>query len=189
MGQPTTTIRILESFDADAFLAVISGFTATEAYVPQKIETDTFTRLELTLRPLAEPRKKRYVPTDEELTHYASVINLGYSVGAFKDETLVGIAIAEPHNWNRTLWVHEFHVKDGLRGEGIGRQMMQRVVANARQGELRAVVCETQSSNVPAIRFYRRVGFELDGIDMSYYTNEDMVPERGVAVFMKLKLE
>ena len=46
----------------------------------------------------------------------------------------------------------------------------------------------TQTTNVPAIDFYRKVGFEVDGIDLSYYGNNDV--EAGeVALFMKRKLE
>jgi ribosomal protein S18 acetylase RimI-like enzyme len=65
---------------------------------------------------------------------------------------------------------------------------MTEVAARARAAGLRAVVAETQNTNVRAIRFYRRVGFTLEGIDISYYTNEDMQPDRTVALFMKLRL-
>ena len=50
------------------------------------------------------------------------------------------------------------------------------------------IVCETQNYNVPAIEFYRKVGFEIEGIDLSYYSNRDMT-EGEVAIFMKRKLE
>jgi ribosomal protein S18 acetylase RimI-like enzyme len=49
------------------------------------------------------------------------------------------------------------------------------------------MVCETQNTNVPAITFYRRVGYEIDGVDLSYYTNRDMT-DFEVAIFMKRKL-
>lgn len=50
-----------------------------------------------------------------------------------------------------------------------------------------AINLETQNTNVNAIRFYRRSGFEIEGIDLSYYTNDDV--EGGeVAIFMKRKL-
>ncbi|MDE2700419.1 MAG: hypothetical protein OXI23_16220 [Gemmatimonadota bacterium] len=39
---------------------------------------------------------------------------------------------------------------------------------------------------MPAIDFYRGVGFEVEGVDLSYYTNSDVDGE--VAVFMKRKL-
>jgi ribosomal protein S18 acetylase RimI-like enzyme len=57
----------------------------------------------------------------------------------------------------------------------------------AGQRGFRALVCETQNYNVPAIQFYRKLGFEIDGIDLSYYTNDDMTGGE-VALFMKRKL-
>lgn len=47
---------------------------------------------------------------------------------------------------------------------------------------------ETQNANVPAIDFYRAVGFGLEGVDLSYYSNVDKLAGE-VAVFMKRKLE
>jgi len=43
-----------------------------------------------------------------------------------------------------------------------------------------------QLTLVPAIDFYRAVGFAVEGIDRSYYTNDDLNNE--VAVFMKRRL-
>jgi ribosomal protein S18 acetylase RimI-like enzyme len=48
------------------------------------------------------------------------------------------------------------------------------------------MVCET-NTNVPAISFYRQVGFSMDGVDLSYYTNRDLT-DGEVAIFMKRKL-
>jgi ribosomal protein S18 acetylase RimI-like enzyme len=65
---------------------------------------------------------------------------------------------------------------------------MQLVCATAKRAGCRVVVCETQNTNVPAIDFYRKVGFEIGGIDLSYYSNEDV--ENGeVAIFMKRKID
>ena len=52
----------------------------------------------------------------------------------------------------------------------------------------RVMVCETQNTNVPAIRFYRNIGFEVGAVDLSYYTNNDLT-EFEVAVFMKRFIE
>ena len=60
---------------------------------------------------------------------------------------------------------------------------MEAVADEAKEANLRVIVCETQNTNVPAIEFYRKVGFEIEGIDLSYY---DMTEE--VAVFMKREL-
>jgi ribosomal protein S18 acetylase RimI-like enzyme len=57
----------------------------------------------------------------------------------------------------------------------------------AKAAGFRAIGLETQNTNVPAIKFYKKCGFELEGIDMSYYTNHDL--ESGeIALFMRKKL-
>jgi streptothricin acetyltransferase len=38
-----------------------------------------------------------------------------------------------------------------------------------------------------AMRFYRAVGFAVEGVDVSYYSNEDY-PDGEIAVFMKLRV-
>jgi ribosomal protein S18 acetylase RimI-like enzyme len=64
---------------------------------------------------------------------------------------------------------------------------MEVLTAHAAKHHLRCLVCETQTTNVPSIQFYRSMGFHLEGLDLSYYTNEDQ--ERGeMAVFMKKRL-
>lgn len=83
------------------------------------------------------------------------------------------------------MW--EFHVAEGYRGQGIGRKLLDTLIEKGRSAGLRTIVCETQNVNVPAIHFYRKMGFILDGIDLSYYSNEDW-PDGEVAVFMKRKL-
>jgi streptothricin acetyltransferase len=61
---------------------------------------------------------------------------------------------------------------------------MERLEVISRETGLRAIVCETQNTNVPAIDFYRHIGFTLEGIDLSFYTNDDYLNGE-VAIFMK----
>ncbi|MBM2847886.1 MAG: putative GCN5-related N-acetyltransferase, partial [Anaerolineales bacterium] len=111
----------------------------------------------------------------------------GLSFGAYEGHQLVGIALAEPRRWNQSLWVWEFHVAEALRGRGIGRKLMDTLAEQGRAAGLRTIVCETQNTNVPAIEFYRKVGFTVEGIDLSYYTNDDVFHSE-VAIFMKRRL-
>jgi ribosomal protein S18 acetylase RimI-like enzyme len=100
----------------------------------------------------------------------------------------VGIALAEPRHWNKSLWVWELHVVESHRRRGVGRQLVDALANKAREAGLRTLVCETQNTNVPAMRFYHSVGFRIEGIDISYYTNEDF-PDGEIAVFMKKRLK
>lgn len=152
-----------------------------------KSEQDNQTIFALTLHQLETPYVKQW-PADEELeAHYQAILEQGLSLGLFVDGELVGVAIAEKREWNKTLWVWEFHIAPEQRGRGYGRTLMDALAETATKADYRVMVCETQNTNVPAIRFYRKVGFEVGGIDLSYYTNQD-VEAFEVAVFMKRTL-
>jgi len=111
----------------------------------------------------------------------------GFCFGVYEDGDLAGLAVSEVHKWNNSLQIHDFHVAEEFRGRGLGRQLMERVVSAARDAGLRLVVCETQNKNVPAIKFYKRLGFSLEGLDLTHYRNTDY-PDGEIAVFMKLRL-
>jgi ribosomal protein S18 acetylase RimI-like enzyme len=181
-------IRPLSRLD-DGQLALITGYTTQEQFAVERSEQEEQTSITLRLVRLAIPKQKRFDPPAEEtIAHYRELATKGFSFAAYDGEQPVGIALAEAHQWNRSLWVWEFHVASSHQGQGIGRELMERLAESAKAAGLRMIVCETQSTNVPAIRFYRRVGFKMEGIDLSYYSNEDMEPGREVAVFMKRRL-
>lgn len=178
-------IRPFTPADLSQLPAVMTGYTTSEKYVVQKVESEAKTAVTLQLVSLPGPKTFSYEHLDQpELDRLAGVVAEGFSFGAFAGEQLVGVALASPELWNGSLRVWEFHVRESLRGQGVGRRLMERVVATAVTHQLRIIVCETQSSNVPAIRVYRRLGFVLDAIDLSFYSNED-VQKESVAVFMK----
>jgi ribosomal protein S18 acetylase RimI-like enzyme len=163
------------------------GYTSQAKYSVRKEETHEETTITLELTLFDEPYVKRWETDDEEVARCQRVVRDGHSLGAFNGDELVGIAIAEEQMWNKSLWVWEFHVDRGYHHRGIGRRLMDGLVKVGREAGLRTMVCETQNTNTPAIDFYRAIGFEIEGINLSYYTNEDV--EMGeVAIFMKRKL-
>lgn len=182
-------VRPLDKFDTDRFLAIASGYTTSEIYRISRSESTERIVFEMVLETLPQASEFRFPYSDEDLERYQKATPGSYCLGAFDGDTLVGISLAEPQEWNNTLWVWEFHVAKGYQGQGIGRLMMAELEARARGAGIRAIICETQNTNVPAINFYRAVGFQVEGVDISYYTNEDMLPGRTVAVFMKLRSE
>lgn len=185
MLPPEIVLRPLAEFPADAFLRISYGYTSPARWTVRREATPEAITITTALEPLATPYVKRWPYSEDDLRHYAALVaEEGLSWGAYTGETLVGIALGEAHTWNRTLWVWELHVAEEWRGRGIGRALVERLAAAGRERDLRVMVCETQNTNAPAIAFYRRVGFELDGIDLSYYSNED-VTQGEVAFFMK----
>ena len=142
---------------------------------------------DLRLVTLNETYVKRFHYNDETLQQYSTVLNSGYSFGAYDGNLLVGLAIAEGHRWNRSLSVHEFHVAETHRNQGVGRRLMEYVVEEAGRAGFRIIVCETQNTNPTAINVYRKLGFRVEGVDISFYSNDDY-PEGEIAVFMKRRL-
>jgi streptothricin acetyltransferase len=182
------TIRPLMQFDPADLRRLIAGYVSDAVFRVSRVESAQRISLTLELTPLSDPYRKRYDHLDAEtLEQYRRVLTCGFSFAAVDGDLIVGIALAEPHPWNRSLWVWELHVAETHRRRGIGRQLVEALAEKGRAAGLRVIVCETQNTDVPAIHFYRSVGFQLEGVDLSYYTNDDF-PNGEIAVFMKKRL-
>jgi ribosomal protein S18 acetylase RimI-like enzyme len=177
-------IRQLYSVDQSLLERLIVGYTSTEAYQVVKEETPDLVRFELRLIRLEQPFVKRYPLDEQMIAQYSALAAAAHAFGAFMGATCVGIAICDPRQWNSSLHVHEFHIAPDFHRQGIGRALMATVEEHARAEGMRRLVLEAQTSNAPAIRFYRALGFTLDAVDISLYGEDDLA--RGeVAVFMK----
>jgi ribosomal protein S18 acetylase RimI-like enzyme len=181
-------IRPLEQLNPADLFRLVTGYTSHAKYqVSNKVSNNQFV-LTLELVSLSQPYHKIYDHLDSEtLDHYRQVPAFGFSFSTYDLEQCVGIALAEPRLWNKSLWVSELHVAETHRRRGVGRQLVDALAKKGREAGLRALVCETQNTNVPALQFYLQVGFTLEGIDLSYYSNDDF-PDGEIAIFMKKRL-
>ena len=182
------TYRPPHPFDPAAFVALAGGYTTGEVYRVTHEDSDAAAAIRLTLTPLAGPRRYTFHYSAEELAHYATLSEGPFALGAYDGDEWVGVAIGERREWNGTLWVHEFHVRPEVQRRGIGRQLMDELARRAAAAGLRALTLETQNTNVAAIRFYRALGLSIEGIDVGYYSNDDLGPQGTVAVFMRRRL-
>ena len=182
------TIQPLVRLDITDLMRIVTTYDSEGLYVVSYRDTATNTSFELHYVSLAEPAVRRYDHFDATtLQRYTHVLHAGFSFGAYDGELLVGLIIAEPQEWNRSLAVWEFHVAPTHRRSGIGRQLMAGVEEQARRSGLRTIVCETQNTNAAAIMVYRKLGFTIEGIDLSLYSNTDY-PDGDIAVFLKRRL-
>lgn len=179
--------RILQSFDPADLKRMATGYVSDAVYRATKSETPNGLTISLQLEPLTAPYVKHMDATEDLHESYARWVSRGCSMGAYVGGRLVGIALADRQVWNGVLWIWEFHVDPAYRRQGVGRGLMAAMVNLARQKAVRCITLEVQNTNVPAIRFYRSVGFEMDAVDLSYYTNTDAT-DGEVAIFMKHKL-
>ncbi|GAP13500.1 acetyltransferases [Longilinea arvoryzae] len=182
-------IRPLEQLDRPRLREIMAGYTSTQRYAARKQESDRRTVIALELEPLAAPHVRNYWEclSEDDLKRYEGFLAEGFSLGAYRNGAWIGVALAEVQGWNRVLSVWELHVHPDHRRQGIGRRLLDELAVRASALGLRALTVETQNTNVAAIHFYRQAGFSIEGIDLSYYTNQD-AEDGEVAVFLRRKL-
>jgi streptothricin acetyltransferase len=181
-------IRSLTELALTDLERVASGYSSDSKYVVVYTSAEEQVTFDLQLVALEKPYIKKFEHDDDTIQRYEEVLNDGFSFGAYDGNLLIGLVIGESHEWNRSLWVWEFHVLEAYRNEGIGKRLMKRVAEKAKGAGFRTIVCETQNTNVTAIKVYRKLGFRIEGIDISYYSNDDY-PDGEIAVFMKRSLK
>jgi ribosomal protein S18 acetylase RimI-like enzyme len=186
--EPLLEIRPLQAIDLDTLREIIIGHVTSEVFRVEKTESETAVTFQLTLTALPEPKTYAWQPDEKDLAAYRKAFAQDTCVAAYLGEKVVGVAIADVHEWNRSLWVMEFHVHPEYHRRGIGWLMMEVMVEIAKRKSLRVIVCETQNTNLAAIRFYQAMGFTMDSVDLSYYSNDDY-RNNSIAVFMKRKIK
>jgi ribosomal protein S18 acetylase RimI-like enzyme len=180
-------IRTYRHHRASELNQLTGPFTCDATYCVTFHDSEEHSSFELERVPLAAPYTHHYTHIDDEWVQ-TYLARADFSFGAYDGEQLVGVLIAEKRAWNGSMWVLEFHVAAERRGQGIGRMLMEHAAQQAVKAGLRVITCETQNRNANAIQAYRRLGFRVEGIDISYYTNHDY-PGRDIAVFMKRQLD
>lgn len=181
-------VRSLTKLNLTDLRRVASGYTSNGKYVVAYADSESEVSFNLQLIALEQPYVREYDHFDAEiLERYNDILRSGYSFGAHDGDLLVGLLIAEPRLWNHSLWVSEFHVAASHRKLGIGKRLMREAAEKSKREGFRTIVCETQNTNASAISVYRKLGFSMEGIDISYYSNTDY-PDSEIAVFMKKRL-
>lgn len=109
------------------------------------------------------------------------------SFGAAENGVLKGIIEGSAESWNKRYRISNFLIFKQYRGLGLGRILMKYMLNHAKASGARMAVLETQSCNVGAIAFYRKMGFEIIGFDTCAYSNED-IQRKEIRIEMGLKL-
>jgi ribosomal protein S18 acetylase RimI-like enzyme len=181
----------LLSFTQEEIWPVITGYETQEIYTVEKTETDQRTVFDIRLVQLDQPYRASFFHdfTPEDCQWYLTLLPQGYSFGAYRDGRLIAFALGEAFPERGFLRVWEFHVMAEFRRRGVGRALMEQVIAIARQAQLAMLMLETQNTNVKAVRFYRSLGFSLDAIDCSQYFDLGGAEATQVAFYMKRRLD
>lgn len=140
-------------------------------------------KVELTLKPLETSLEKKH-----ESEFFAEYVEEPRAFAVELENEQIGWIELGYQQWNNRMRVWEFLVKEEFRKRGIGTLLMNHAAKIAKEKGARMVVLETQTCNVPAIKFYLKYGFELIGFDTAAYSNED-IEKKEVRLELGLKLK
>jgi len=163
-------IEIVELYKEDERLPVLKDKYVTGSYYDLLVicKKENW-RIELSLKPFGKPLEKNY-----EGRFFEAHVDEPRVFAAVLDGQQVGWIELGYEKWNNRMCVWEFLVREQLRGKSIGTTLMRHAIEIAKQKAARMLVLETQSCNVPAIKFYFKQGFSLIGFDLAAYSNEDI---------------
>ena len=163
--------------DRQAVLALDTSFTTERVY--RVVATaGSFVLHDTTLMP---PLQKVYDLT-AEVDRFPT---LDHVLIAELDAQLAGVAALSYEAANRRAILWHLYVGRAYRGQGIGRALIDAMVARAQHDHARCVWLETQDVNYGAIQFYQRVGFHWCGLDMSLDERDGAATDETAVFFMR----
>ncbi|WP_336780992.1 GNAT family N-acetyltransferase [Paenibacillus illinoisensis] len=83
---------------------------------------------------------------------------------AYMNNTCIG-QIRIIKDWNRLCYIENIATKKDYRGSGVGKLLLHKAEAWAKQRKLIGMSLEAQDDNLGACRFYVKQGFILGGAD------------------------
>jgi ribosomal protein S18 acetylase RimI-like enzyme len=125
--------------------------------------------LELSEKALPEPVQKEF-----ESRLFEPFLDVPAAYCAEEGNEILAWLETNHEAWNNRIRITNFLVEEGHRRKGLGTAMMDKAKDVARHAGARAIVLETQSCNAGAIRFCLSQGFQLCGLDLYAYSNEDI---------------
>lgn len=191
MLDPEPQIRAMTEQDIPRLAEIRPGFVSDTELIVEKTGSGLEVGWRLVERPLARPFDKGpdYDFDANEQANIRQRLRRGDGLHLVVEwrGRLVGVLDVTPQDWNHTALIWNIMLDEAVRRQGLGRELFQRAIRWGHRAGFRALVLETQTNNVPACKFYARLGCELEGLREAYYTNEDHA--RGeVAIFWIYRL-
>lgn len=95
-------------------------------------------------------------------------INRGHCFLAFLDEEIVGIVVLV-HNDLDHYEIVNIAVKEKHQGKGIGKQLIQKALEEARRLGATTLEIGTGNSSIPQLKLYQKCGFRIIGVDHDFF--------------------
>ena len=149
------------SRDGAAIRSLDTSFTTDRVYSLRQADL-SFSLVEEMRTPAVT---KRYEVAITEESIAASLA----TIAAHEGDVLHGFASVKKEPWNRRAIITDFYLDPRSRRLGFGRNMMKETFARVVEASVRVLWVETQNVNLPAVNFYRSMGFDICGFDSRLY--------------------
>ena len=123
---------------------------------------------------IKKPFEKPFLKKVEEELFKDFIDEAEYYIALNEENMEIGWICISYQKWNNTARLWDIDVNIEYRRKGVGKDLLKFAEGRAKEWNCRALVLECQSSNYPAICFYRKNGYNLSGIDIIAYSNEDI---------------
>ena len=80
-------------------------------------------------------------------------------------------------------------MRPDLQGQGLGRQLLDKIVSLAGAAGIAAVLLEVRPSNINALAVYRHAGFREIGVRKNYYPAGEQAREDAIVMRLTLAAE
>ncbi len=164
---PLSEIRELPEATWKGF--VLDFKYSTSEYYDIDRRTDTPFSIRLVRKPFENTQIKHF-----EGHLYSDYLDDPTAFGLYENGEIVGFLEIEREKWHNRLRITELLILPGYRNMGYGKLLMEKAKSISKTEGFREIVLETQTCNTMAIDFYFSQGFQVNGIDLSSYTNEDI---------------
>ncbi len=189
MSEPEITLRPLELDDIPRLVEIRSGYQSESILAVEPTGAGIVKGWRLVERKLAVPFDKgtlydfgeaeqesirqRLLRPDETYLRVAEAKGL--------NGRLVGLLEMEIRVWNDTVELVNLRIDQDYRRQGLGWRLWHRGLDFARGAGVRAIMIETQNTNLAACKFYERMGCQLVGLNEAFYANNGAATE--IALF------
>lgn len=133
--------------------------------------------LSLYIQTFTKGLSAQHIYRKEAENYLDAIFDLGFGMFGFSDSALVAVLLCTPLSFDKacpaevrrrcsesnTLYIAEVLVAENLRGKGLGKLLLNAFEESVSQ-EIRYCVLRVWTENVPAIKLYKKFGFQACGI-------------------------
>jgi len=157
-------IEILDENNLNELNKIDNSFTTMEKVTLTVTESE---KLDFILKPLPNPIKKSWKDETEDASCYIDSTDK-IVFFAYYDNKFAGQIILHKY-WNNFGYIEDLRVSKDFRRQGIGKSLMNEAIQWSINKKLAGLRLETQDINSSACKFYKSMGFSLEGFDRRLY--------------------